>query len=243
MKTFVHLRILAASLAFGLWYGGPVFATQAGQRPPLGLLRTSGEVFVNESLVSGDLTLFVGDTLRTGADGAAGLNVPGRGVLTIGAQTQISFPPSWPASRYFVTVKRGSVGLRSLVGAKNFQVQVGKFVVVPVPETEAGAEIEVDAEGSARITCKAGSVGVVALEGEAATFLLPNRAVAISAEGKLQEAEVALPAAPEAPVPPAAKKKSHAGYVILAVVGGGAAGAAVALASRKQQAPASPSVP
>lgn len=243
MKSYVRLRILAASLAFGLWYGGPVFAIQAGERQPLGLLRTSGEVFVNESPVSGDLTLFAGDTLRTGADGAAGLSVPGRGVLTIGSQTQISFPPSWPASRYFVTVKRGSVGLRSLVGAKNFQVHVGNFVVVPVPETEAGAEIEVDGEGAARITCKAGSVGVVALEGEAATFLLPNRAVAISAEGKLQEAEMARPAAPEAPVPPAAKKKSRAGYIVLVVVGGGVAGAAVALASRKEQAAVSPSSP
>lgn len=244
----VSLRVcvVAALLALQLLAGGSVLRSQTREQQALGALRAAGEVYVNGSPVTGELTLFTGDTVRTGADGVAGLTVPGRGTLIISRQTEISFVAN---PRYFASLRQGTIGLRSLVDARNFQIQIGGFVVAPVAEAEAAAEIERAADGSAGVSCNVGSVGVIALEGPESIFVRAGQAVNISPEGKF------IPLAPRPPTPPAPApptkptpappvvKKRKTGYIVLGVVGGAAAGAAAALAGRGGPKPVSPSVP
>jgi len=127
---------------------------------------------------------------------------------------------------------------------------VGSFAVVPDPAAEAAAEVELAADGSARINCTEGSVGVIGLEGPQLTFLHPGEVITISPDGALQTgappARTPAPAAPAptAPTPEAGKKKSRAGvYVLLGLAGAGAAGAAAGLAGHGGTPSVSPSTP
>ncbi len=249
MTRVYQSRSLASFLALLLLFGTTLQASQAPERQPLGALRTTGEAYVNDSRVTAESTVFIGDTLRTGADGAARLTVSGRGSLIASSQTRIVFEAD---PRYFASLQQGSAGLRSLTGAKNFQLRVGHFTVVPDPSGEAAAEVELVADGSTRITCTAGSVGVIDLEGPQSAFLHAGETAAISAEGALQAGAPGAPVpgapAPTAPAPPApipvAKKKSRTGlYVLLGLGGAGAAGAAAALAGHGGAPSVSPSTP
>ncbi len=244
MTKMHQSRSLASFLALLLLFGTIVQASQAPERTPLGALRTTGEAYVNDLRVTGESTIFIGDTLRTGPDGAARVTVSGRGSLVVSSQTRISFVAD---PRYFATLQQGSVGLRSLTGAKNFQLRVGSFSVVPDPGAEAAAEVELAADGSARINCTEGSVGVIELEGTQSVFLPPGGTTTISAEGALQAGAPGAPApaapAPTAPTPEAGKaKKSRTGlYVLLGLGGAGAAGAAAGLAGHGAAPSVSPS--
>jgi ferric-dicitrate binding protein FerR (iron transport regulator) len=155
----------------------------------------------------------------------------------ISPTTELSFVPT---ERHFASLGQGTVGLRSLAGAINFQMQVGGFLVVPVVEAEAAAEIRRFPNGSAQVTCSAGSVAVVALEETESVFLQPGQTAGISAEGKLI---AALPSGttPSRRNPEARHSKKRTGLIVLGVAGGGAAGAIAGLASRRS--PASPSGP
>src|SRR5258706_12677502 len=55
----------------------------------LGSMRATREVYLNGSPATGEQTVYPGDTVRTGADGAAALTPPGFGVLGIPAETEI----------------------------------------------------------------------------------------------------------------------------------------------------------
>jgi hypothetical protein len=242
-------RTIAILLASLLLFGTTPLASQAPERTPLGALRTTGEAYVNDSRVSGESTVFIGDTLRTGADGAARLTVSGRGSVIASSQTRVVFEAD---PRYFATLLQGSAGLRSLTGAKNFQLRAGHFTVVPDPSGEAAAEVELVADGSTRVTCTAGSVGVIDLEGPQSAFLHAGETATILPEGALQTGAPPTPTpgapTPGAPTPtappPTAKKKSRTGlYVLLGLAGAGAAGAAAGLAGRGGAAPVSPSGP
>jgi hypothetical protein len=246
MRRMHRSRSLASFLALLLLSGTTLQASQAPERRPLGALRATGEVYVNDSRVTGESTVFIGDALRTGADGAARLTVSGRGSLIASSQTRLVFQAD---PRYFATLQQGSVGLRSLTAAKNFQLRVGSFAVVPDPAAEAAAEVELAADGSARINCTEGSVGVIELEGSQSLFCHAGEVATISPEGTLQTGAPRAPTpaapAPTAPAPEAGKaKKSPTGlYVLLGLAGAGAAGAAAGLAGRGGAAPVSPSGP
>src|SRR5262249_53333780 len=127
--------------------------------------------------------------------------------------------------------------------AAKFQVRTADFVVIPGPEApSAVSEISRSADGSSRITCTSGAVGVLALEGTEAVFLRPGQYVTVSAAGALQ-AVMSPVGAPSGPLPPAKAKKSRTGWIILGVAGGGGAAAAAVLASGGKKSSVSPSAP
>ena len=241
--------LLLAILPLQVSYALPRLAStklpQELERKPLGALSTVGEVYVNESRAPSESTVFAGDKLRTGESGAATFTIGGRGSLKIAPNTRLSFVDD---PRYVVTLEQGTVVLTVFGEAAKFEARTGGFVVIPGPEApEAISQIERSADGSSRILCKTGAVGVIALETAEGVFLRPDQYVTISAEGRLQgvNSPSATPGVntPSPGVPtPSGVKKSHTGWIILGVAGGGGAAAAAVLASGHKSS-ASPSVP
>jgi hypothetical protein len=264
LLRIAHSRVLAALLLVCLLVS-PHAGFGQGQAAPVGALRATGDVTVNGAAVTGMASVFAGDTVRTGRGGAAGITVAGRGTLVLGEWSEVSLPAT---TRFFAALKQGTVGLRALEGARNFQLQAGNFVVVPGAEAESAAEVFRAADGATQVTCTAGTMGVIALEGEQSLFLHPGQTASISAQGSLwrgtglptapgpgqppppqtppgtptTQPPTAPPTAPPS-APPVAKKKN--GAVIGVLIGAGAAGAVLALAGKKKDSstPVSPSVP
>jgi hypothetical protein len=234
--------ITISSLLLAMLQLQPVGASlpQEPERKPLGVLSTVGEVYVNESRAPSESTVFPGDKLRTGESGAATFTVSGRGSLKISPKTQLSFVDD---SRYVAVLDQGTVVMSVFGEAAKFATRTGEFVVIPGPEApEAISQIERSADGSSRVLCKTGAVGVVALETAEGVFLRPDQSVAISAEGRLQAVNTPS-TTPGAPAPSSRiGKKSHTGWIVLGVAAGGGGVAAAVLASRGK-ATVSPSVP
>ncbi len=235
-------RVLIILLSLQVLWVDPSLASQIPAREPLGSLSATGEVYVNDARVTGEVTLLVGDLLRTGADGAASVTVSGRGMLIVAKQTEVSFASE---PRYFAELRHGAVGFRSLVGARNFALRIGCFIVVPVTDTEVAADIERAPDGTTRVTCTKGSLGMISFEGPESIFLHPVEVATISPECRLSTT-APLPGAPPAgapPTPAAPQGISHKGLIILGVAGAGAAAAGAALATRGGKAAVSPSTP
>ena len=213
------------------------------QRQPVGSLRASGEVLVNEFRVPETATVYPGDVVRTGLGGSAGLEVPDKGTILISPRTRISFNPSG----YFANLTEGAVSLKTTKPVTNFQIQISQFVVIPESEVEnVAAEIGRAADGSARVKALTGSVGVIDLDGVQTVFLYAGEEVAISPDGVLSKVGVApqstatatpQPAGPEA-------RRTPTRWLYLAGAGGGAAAIAAALAGGGQGTQSvSPSIP
>jgi hypothetical protein len=229
------------------------FASRAAQTPqktPVGALQTTGQVTVNGAVVHGTQSVFPGDSIQTGPDGAASLGIPDIGTFTVAANTTVIFP----ASNFLATLKVGTVGMHASQGAKNIEVQFGNFLVfVPDYESEATATITVAADGSARAECHGGSVGITQIEGAASVFLKDGQTVTVSAAGELGAVEGAgaaastptasTTAASSTPAAAPPTKKSHATLILIAVGGGAAAAAGAALAARHSSSTSSPSSP
>jgi ferric-dicitrate binding protein FerR (iron transport regulator) len=242
ISTLLLALFLFVPLAWGLKLK-PEAAPYAAsaQRAPLGALQATGGVLVNNAPFEGESTVFIGDTLETGANGAASITIAGRGRLILAARTQVILTG---APRYLVSLEVGTLGLNAQADAQSFQVRVGKFLVVPSPGVAATAEIERAADGSARISCMGGSVGVIEMEGADVVFLRAGQSARISADGVFSVSTPSTPApAAEKPPPTIQKGGRRTGLIVLLVAGGGAAGAAAALAGKKDKSPLSPSVP
>lgn len=214
--------------------------TPAGQT--LGFLQLTGEVGVNGMSAANGQTIFSGDTLRTGADGAAVFNLPDVGTLTIEKQTDISFH----TGQSVATLKQGTVDIRSLQAGTNLDVQFGRFLLFTSAVGSAGI-LTVDANGAARIECRSGSIGITAVGGPQAVFLQPGQSVNIAADGTVQKVESAAPGTP-APTPapgtaPAAKKSRTAYYILGAAGAAGATTAVILLVTHKPSPPVSPATP
>jgi hypothetical protein len=206
-------------------------------REPLGILHASGEVFVNDTRAPQEVTVFKGDAVRVGGASTAALAVRDKGEMLIYEKTQLSFG----RGVYFSDLKQGTVALRSVAGAKWFEVQIGRFLVLPDPGGEANAEVARAADGSAVIRAYRGSVGIIAIEGGRAVFIRAGQEVYVSKEGELllaappQEGPSAPPkeaagarAGPSTEKPPKAHRTKWIG---LGLAGGGAAAAAALLAA------------
>ena len=229
-----------ASLALTLVIAAPRLLAQESRGEPIGALRVTGEVYVNDSPVTGQVTLFASDAVRTGAKGAAGLTIPGRGMLTIGAQTRISFG----VGSYFAKLEAGNVGIRTLAGAKTIDIQFGQFVVIQETEVEAAAEVTLASDGSAQVQCTEGTVGIINLSGPQSPFIHPGDSVSISSSGEMQVNQVPLAPANTSNLPQVSNTGSHkTAWILLGVAGAGGAAAAVALASSGHKAAVSPSAP
>src|SRR5215469_7596415 len=64
-------------------------SSQEGPKEPLGSLSSVGEVYVNDSPVPAESTIFPGDRIRTGATGVAIFTMGGSGTVKIAPQSQV----------------------------------------------------------------------------------------------------------------------------------------------------------
>jgi hypothetical protein len=155
------------------------------------------------------------------------VTLSGQGSLGILSRTEVSFVDQ---PQYIADLHYGTVTIHFLAEGKNLALKVSDFAVLAEPSIESNAEIDRTADGSARISCQSGSVGIVALKvtGPEALFLKPGQSATISPAGELR----AAPSGPAAPSPSTTAKKSKAIWIGLGLAAaGGAAGAAAALAS------------
>src|ERR1700687_1349099 len=87
------------------------FSENAGAKGPqaraLGSLQVMGEAYVNGSRAAAEQTIFVGDTVRTGADGRGAVMMP-VGALTLGPDTEVVFG----SASLLGTVRVGTVEVR-----------------------------------------------------------------------------------------------------------------------------------
>src|SRR5450631_515918 len=92
------------------------------QRQTLGSLNSVGEVFVNESRAPSELTIFLGDALRTGETGTAVLTTSGNNSFQIPHQSQVVFTGD---PHYFAELKSGAISVKSLGGTSGAVVRAG----------------------------------------------------------------------------------------------------------------------
>jgi len=235
-----RILICFISVALTSLIAAPRILAQGSRGEVIGVLRVTGEVYVNDSPVTGQVTLFASDAVRTGAKGAAGLTIPGRGMLTIGAKTRISFS----AGPYFAKLESGNVGIRTFAGAKAIDIRLGQFIVIQETELEAAAKVTRRSDGSAHVQCTEGTVGIINLSGPQSPFIHPGDSVSISSAGEMQVHQVPWAPANTSNLPQVSNTKSHkTAWILLGVAGAGGAGAAVALASSGHKTSVSPSSP
>jgi hypothetical protein len=242
--AFFFVPVLALQL---LLFSAPVdgqTASQGQQKQSLGSLSSVGEVYVNDSLAPAELTLFSGDTLRTGQTGMATFETSGKGSFKISPHSQLVFTGS---QQYVAEAKSGTIVMSSLSGPSGINLRAGSFVVVAVTQGEQStSKTETGSDGTFIVTCSEGSVGILPLDGSNGLFLADGQSVSISTQGELSPVKVATaPARTTAPAtaPPTARKKSYTGWIIVGAVGAGGAGAAAALAGKGGSKTVSPSVP
>jgi hypothetical protein len=242
--AFVFVPVLALQL---LLFSAPVAgrtASQEQQKQPLGSLSSVGEVYVNDSLAPAELTLFSGDTLRTGQTGMATFETSGKGSFRVSPHSQLVFTGS---QQYVAELKSGTIVMSSLSGPSGINLRAGNFVVVAVTQGEQSASrTETASDGTFVVTCLEGSVGVLPLDGSNGLFLANGQAVSISTQGELSPLKVATaPVRTAAPTtaPPTSRRKSYTGWIIVGAAGAGGVGAAAALAGRGGSKPVSPSAP
>src|SRR5579859_1672232 len=115
-NRFAVLAVLLALIPPLSIFAVPAAAqtTPDPQRQPLGSLDSTGEVFVNEQRAPSELTVFPGDTLRTGDTGSARLTAGGNSSLQISRQSQVVFSAD---PHYVAELKLGSITFKSLGGA------------------------------------------------------------------------------------------------------------------------------
>jgi hypothetical protein len=239
MKARFSRAFLAILLAV-VFAAGVTNAQQVRLRP-IGALQVTGEVRVNEALISTDSTVFAGDRVRTGSDGVAAVSVSGRGTLLLQPGSAVSFPDQ---AQFLADLEQGRVTLRSLPDTSGFQIRLGNFIAAPVAPAESITEIERAVDGSIRIACRKGSVGLIEVDGARSLFLDANESATILRDGSLQQAEApASTPSPTPPTPPQAKRKQN--WLPWLLVGAGGAGAAAALAGRGSETrpPVSPAQP
>jgi len=232
-----RLRTWVALLA-SCCFASSSLQAQSQAALPIGSLRATGEVYVNNSPASGEQTLFAGDTVRTGATGNAAVLIPSRGTLLVSPTTRITFPAT---ARAFAALAQGAIAIRVSPDAK-LQIDVGHSLVVTVPEGESVAAIERAADGAVKVSCEAGSVGIIQVDGPRSVFLRAGQSLQLTPDGRVRQEETP-PSTPPSEQPPtqAGTKKSKTPLIILLVAAGAGGGAAAALAGRGQESgPVSP---
>jgi len=201
-------------------------------------MQATREVYLNGTPATGEQTVYPGDTVRTGADGAAALTSPGFGLLIIPAQTEIAFR----SAPFLATLKQGSVEVRSIQSGKNLEIQFGNTVMyLPTPETESSGVVTLRADGSAQVSCVFGSLGLNTIDGVGLGILHPLQAVGVTADGKLQKVEAVplVPTAQSAPVPVMTGRAAPTLAIGLAIAAAGTAAAVLLLTRNSNHPPVS----
>jgi hypothetical protein len=239
--TLRAIFIFLAAMAFPLLLLAAPAAAQGGspdaQRQSLGSLNSAGEVYVNETKAPSELTIFSGDTVRTGATGTAMLTSSGNNSFQIAAQSQVVFAGD---PRYFAELKMGTVSVKAQAGGA--AVRAGKSAVVPTNRNErTTATIARAADGSFVVTCSAGSVGILLLNQAQGLFLQAGQSARISATGELSAEQA--PAAASGPSGTQSAGKSRSLWIYLGMAGAGAGAAAGVALALTNHTPVSPSTP
>lgn len=228
---FVLLQFLALyQLSSALAYGAP----QEQQRQALGSLTTVGEAYVNNAVAPSDAPIFAGDVLRSAGTGSATFSWSGKGSLQIYPNTEIVFTGE---PQYAAELKFGRVVMNSWYGATGLNVRAGNSVVLAVAEGEQSvSNIEAPSDGSFLVTCEAGSVGVIPLQGENGIFIQAGQSVSISAQGELsamgpQAAPSAGPISKDS-VRDVRPPRSYRRWILIALGTAGAGAVAGILSSR-----------
>ncbi len=230
MLTIVTLQfLLTASLAQA--QGG----SAAGQRQVIGSLMTSGEVYVNETPAPSELTIFSGDSVRTGDSGTAMLTTEAKGSYQISNRSQVVFSGD---PRYLAELKMGTISAES-TSVGRAVVRAGDFVAVPtVLNSQSVEKIERMADGSFLVTCSLGSIGIVTVEGAQGLFLEAGKSATISAKNELSAlnsqstAQSPPPGSTQGQGAPQPVGRSYRSWIYLGLAGGGIAGAAVWAATK-----------
>jgi hypothetical protein len=257
MNASMRVALLSAGLlcALPLTAGAPGAARKA-QNQALGSMTTVGPVTVNGVPAPADLTIFPGDTLKTGDMGSAAFSLSGKGAFKILSNSEMVFPPD---PRYSAELKAGSVVMNSFNGSTDISLRLGNYVMAPVIEAQQStSQVVRHADGSFTVTCLQGSVGLIPLEGATGRVLQSGESVNILPSGELDVAQGtgAVPAAaakqtpppetnpppspaeqasttqppPEATVPPVQHKDKTKEYILIGVIAGGAVGIAAGVA-------------
>jgi hypothetical protein len=255
--SLMRMALLAAGLlcALPLMAGAPRAARKA-QNQALGSVTTVGPVTINGVPAPADLTIFPGDTLKTGDMSSAAFSISGKGSFKILSNSEMVFPPD---PRYSAELKAGSVVMNSFNGATDVSLRVGNYVVAPVIEAQQStSQVVRHADGSFTVTCLEGSVGMIPLEGATGRVLQSGESVNILPSGELDVAKAtgATPGTeatqtptptpetkpnpaeqvsttqppPEAPVPAVQHKDKTKEYILIGVIAGGAVGIAAGVA-------------
>ena len=223
----------------------PANATTATQdqapnakKQPLGSLSATGEVYVNEKAVPVESTVFVGDTIRTGANSTAVFTMTGNGTLKIGAQTQLVLTGDL---QFTAEMHSGTAVIDSISGPSGIKLRVGGVVVVPAVRSRVtSAKIERQADGTYLVTCLDGDISTLALEGTAGRLLEAGQSVSVTSGGQMVAHKGSRGNSFGSGKQGALKGK--AGWTLLALAGGGAGVAAIAL-GHGGKTPVSPSGP
>jgi hypothetical protein len=247
--TFWFIHVLALQLVLFPAVADGFPASQAQEKQALGSLSSVGQVYVSNSVAPAESTIFTDDMLRTDEMATAIFTISGKGSFEIASRSQLVFTGS---QQYVAELKSGIVVMSSLSGPSGINLRIGKFVVVAITQGEQStARIESFLDILFLISCSAGSVGIVPVEGPAkGVFLQPGQSVSISAQGELSAptATIASTTTSSSTSPtqqsPSVQKKSHTGLIILGLAAaGGAGGAAAALGHKGGGQTVSPSSP
>jgi hypothetical protein len=208
---------------------------RAQEKTPLGALSSVGQVYVSNSVVPTESTIFAGDALRTDNTATATFTTSGRGSYEIAARSQLIFSGT---QQYMAELKSGIVVMSSMSGPSGINLRVANFVVVAVTQGEQStSKIEAVSDGSFIISCSEGSTGIVPLEGPPnGVFLQAGQSVTLSPQGELSAPTTTVASTVPATTPgqkSSTANKSKTGWIILGVAGGGGAAAAAALAGHK----------
>jgi ferric-dicitrate binding protein FerR (iron transport regulator) len=187
-------------------------------REKLGSLTSLGEVYVNDSPISGMSTVSSGDKIRTGESGVATLAVTGKGTLKIRPLSQVVLSGN---DQYTAELEEGTVLLNSVPGSDGLIVRIGNYVLVPSVRSIATAlRVAKAQDGSFLVDCLDGKIGVLTVEGKSGELLQAGQSLTVSAKSELLASSSV----------PKSKGHSHTRWILLGLGGAAAAGVAVALA-------------
>ena len=156
---------------------------QEKEREPLGSLTSIGEVYVNDSPATVEITIFSGDRVRTGESGSATFNMSGKGSLKLSPRSQVLFSGKY---EYTAELEAGAVVMNSVSGPNGFTLRIGNDVLVPpIKEHTALASIDRAPDGSFLVACSDGAIGVLALKGTSGLFLQVGQSVSAAPNGQL----------------------------------------------------------
>src|SRR6202011_2251310 len=200
MTAWIRVVLLAAGLLgpLPLMAGGPR-AEREAQNQALGSVTTVARVTINGVPAPADLTIFPGDTLKTGDMGSAAFSISGKGSFKLLSNSEMVFPPD---PRYSAELKAGSVVMNSFNGATDISLRVGNYVVAPVIEAQQStSQVVRHADGSFTVTSLEGSVGLIPLEGATGRVLQAGESVNILPSGELDIANATGAPPGAAPTP------------------------------------------